>query len=580
MWRRDYVGAAVLVVIFGTALMPVLPIHAEIWNVARLRRQTAVSSNANSNGTGSTVENSGSAQNYKTADGVIGVNASAAGNANGNGSAGLNSNAFGSVGNMSAQSTGNSLAQGTNSGASSNINSAISGGNMSVSSNQQAQGSGVGDTAANANGGALLTNGTNMLGSNNTQANAGATGSLSSSSQVIMSQTLTWGSILAQLVGSAVAQGVYNAQANIALGQGTANNGVEVDGLVSGDTSGGGLVNAQANGNANIDNDHHQLSGDMYGNVNGTGNATLVGASNLQSNNSGVNQTMSAFGDGAIVADPGAQSNLNLQSDTNLDNQAAITGNIGMNGSANTGNKNMTVQAGLQTNNGSDGMLAIGNGSISGQGNLNSSNSMVSNVQYQGNNTAAIESSAKGNSASNNGQNSTLNVGAGGQMANTDGANVGGIADGYGGASGQNSNVTGNAYYRYNGSDDTGGNSMMDASAGGLGNSSANTGANLLLNDGNTTRNGSISGSVQATGDETSVRSMSVVSDYGGLQSLSNYQNATSRSSGSSSASASNSGFLKRRKRGLLWLSGVTAAKIASGNSAKTSSSDAVPPTS
>lgn len=127
--------------------------------------------------------------------------------------------------------------------------------------------------------------------SKNTQGTAGASGSLSSSSEVVLSQTLTWSSILAQLVGSAVAQGVYNAQANIDLGAGTPDNGVEVNGVVSGVNDGGGLVNSQVNGNGMIDNEHHQLTGNMYGTVNGTGNSTLVGATNLQSNHSGTNQS-------------------------------------------------------------------------------------------------------------------------------------------------------------------------------------------------------------------------------------------------------------------------------------------------
>lgn len=66
----------------------------------------------------------------------------------------------------------------------------------------------------------------------------------------------------------------------------------------------------------------------------------------------------------------------------------------------------------------------------------------------------------------------------------------------------------------------------------------------------------SVQGSVQADGDETSVRSISIVTDYGGKQSLSNYQNATSNSAGSSSAHASNAGVLKRKRRhaALGWL--------------------------
>ena len=68
-------------------------------------------------------------------------------------------------------------------------------------------------------------------------------------------------------------------------------------------------------------------------------------------------------------------------------------------------------------------------------------------------------------------------------------------------------------------------------------------------------------GSVQANGDQTSVRSISVITDYAGMQSLSNYQNATSKSAGSSSASASNAGILKRRKRQIGWLSASVLEK-------------------
>lgn len=68
----------------------------------------------------------------------------------------------------------------------------------------------------------------------------------------------------------------------------------------------------------------------------------------------------------------------------------------------------------------------------------------------------------------------------------------------------------------------------------------------------------SINGGVSATGTNSSVHSVSVVTDYNGecegervvgQQSLSNYQQASSSSNGSSSASASNSGSFKRRKR-------------------------------
>ncbi len=61
--------------------------------------------------------------------------------------------------------------------------------------------------------------------SDGTIATAGATGSLGSSSEVTANQVLTWDSLMATLVGSAVAEGIGHAQANIDLGAGNANNG-------------------------------------------------------------------------------------------------------------------------------------------------------------------------------------------------------------------------------------------------------------------------------------------------------------------------------------------------------------------
>ncbi|KAH7684483.1 Protein C15B12.4 [Aphelenchoides avenae] len=116
--------------------------------------------------------------------------------------------------------------------------------------------------------------------------------------------------------------------------------------------------------------------------------------------------------------------------------------------------------------------------------------------------------------------------------------------------------MTGNAFLNLDGSGSSG-NANMDAQGGGKGPSSALTSGALELTDGdNVKRNASVQGSVQADGDETSVRSISIVTDYGGKQSLSNYQNATSNSAGSSSAHASNAGVLKRKRRhaALGWL--------------------------
>lgn len=54
---------------------------------------------------------------------------------------------------------GNVGAQGTNSNSFSNIEAAIAGGNMTVQSNQQGTATGVGDTGANANGLASMSQG-------------------------------------------------------------------------------------------------------------------------------------------------------------------------------------------------------------------------------------------------------------------------------------------------------------------------------------------------------------------------------------------------------------------------------------
>jgi len=59
----------------------------------------------------------------------------------------------------------------------------------------------------------------------------------------------------------------------------------------------------------------------------------------------------------------------------------------------------------------------------------------------------------------------------------------------------------------------------------------------------------SVAGTVDAHGDLTSVQSIASMTDYGGVYVSTNFQNATSTSAGRSSASASNVGILKRRKR-------------------------------
>lgn len=63
------------------------------------------------------------------------------------------------------------------------------------------------------------------LDSPDTESIAAASGSEGSSSNVVANTQLTWDKILAELVGSAQAQGIYNVSANMHLAAGNAENG-------------------------------------------------------------------------------------------------------------------------------------------------------------------------------------------------------------------------------------------------------------------------------------------------------------------------------------------------------------------
>uniref|UniRef100_A0A914RGS1 Uncharacterized protein n=1 Tax=Parascaris equorum TaxID=6256 RepID=A0A914RGS1_PAREQ len=124
----------------------------------------------------------------------------------------------------------------------------------------------------------------------NNQANAGASGSLSSSSSVVANQTLTWQSILSQLLGSAISSGVGNAQSNVILNGGKAENGVSASGVVSGINNGGnGNINTEVNAEANMNNDLHNVSNIMSGSASGKNYTSIVSANNIQSNAAGFN---------------------------------------------------------------------------------------------------------------------------------------------------------------------------------------------------------------------------------------------------------------------------------------------------
>ncbi|CEF63737.1 Hypothetical protein SRAE_1000199500 [Strongyloides ratti] len=514
------------------------------------KRQTVVSSNANSTGQGDKVDTNAEAEHYKNSEGIIGVNTSSSGDATGSGQTGVNNQAYGSVGDKEIGSIGNAGALGADSESHSNINAGIHGDKWAVESFQHSKGQGAGDTGAASNGVIEMSNGSvsSPYSSNNTKSSAGATGSLSSSSEIVSSQVLTWDAILLQLVGSAVAQGLFNAQANVDLKAGNANNGVEMNGIVSGDNLNGGLVNAQVNGNAVMNNSNHELLGNMYGSVNGTGTSNLVGASNLQSNSSGISNSIQSFGDAKVHSD--GHNQITLNSNTNTTNAQNIDGNYGnliVNSTATGKNSSMTLSGGLKGNTGNDTTIALGDGNIQSQGSDSSNSSMVvqSNFNPQGDGSLIVN--GDGQALSSSGNPGTLNMVSNGNVSNSNGVLNLGTASGSGSAAGDKVNITGNNFLNIN-TLGASGNSYMGSQAEGTGNSSASSQANLSINDGNgPPRESSAQGVVSATGDKSKATSYSVVTDNNGVQSLINQQTASSSGKGSSSASASNSAILKKK---------------------------------
>ncbi|GMR32215.1 hypothetical protein PMAYCL1PPCAC_02410 [Pristionchus mayeri] len=517
----------------------------------RVARQTLVSSNGNADGKADNVTVDASAHHFKNGDGTIGMNVTSTGNAtSGNGNAaGIGNTAEGQVGNNHIGSTGNITATGGNSEVFSNIFGDIYGETMAVNSMQQGKSFGTGDTAVQASGNANFTKNGEISpsASENNIANAGATGSDNSEAEVSSNQILTWDQLIAQLYGHAAGSGKTNAQANIDLGAGSQNNGIEVNGLVSGANQNGGQVNAEVEGKGSIDGSGHSLTGGMNGAVNGTGNSQLVGANNLQSNRTGTNTTISAFGDGKSSGD--GDSSITLNSNSSANSNSGVSGQIDMQNAANGANKNMTVQNGLQVNDNKGGTLAIGYGEIKGNGTENSNANIGVNSQYDQNGHAQVNTTGTGSAVSNN-QNSSLTMEGNAQISGPDGTKSG-TATASGNVMGAYNNLTGTNQVVV-GNNGANGNAHMEANGGGPGNSAAETKTDLILKNGNETRTSSVSGSVQATGDSTIVKSVSDVSDNNGVQTMSNFQHAVSSSKGSSSASASNSGWLKRRKRASL----------------------------
>ncbi|CAD6185035.1 unnamed protein product [Caenorhabditis auriculariae] len=518
----------------------------------RYKRQTVVSTNAHTNGQADNVETDAVANHFKDTQGVIGMNVSSTGNATGAGSSSISNVASGQVGDLTLDTTGDVSSTGQHAESYSDIFAAVAGENKTVASFQQGKASGVGDTQAQLVAGATMNNNGMSSPNNgdNNKAVAGATGSQQSQSEVLSSQTLTWDTLMAQLVGSAVAEGIGNAQANVQFEAGNANNGIEMNGLMSGTNSQDGNVNAQVNGNGNLNGSTHDMLGNMYGDVHGKGNSTLVGASSLSSNSS-EKTDIHAFGD--AKASSAGNNSIDFQSETNL-NENKGSGEMVLNGTAEGANVDLSGNNGIKVNDINGNTTALGSSSVHGTGTEDASNgSLVVDTSYGSDGNTQVISKGEGNSISTGGKNSSLVIGAEADVASSNGLSNNGKANATGVASGQYNNITGNSFVNVDGTMSNG-NSMMQAIGGGEGPSAAESNVQVLLNEGGQLRNGTVNGKVQASGDKTFVQSISIVSDYAGQQTLSNYQHATSNSQGSSSASASNVGILKRKKRSNLSL--------------------------
>ncbi|CAJ0599813.1 unnamed protein product [Cylicocyclus nassatus] len=408
--------------------------------------------------------------------------------------------------------TGNVDAQGQNALASSLISAAANGSDQSVSSLQMGQADGRGDTLVQSSGGAVMSNfGFNSpYSSDKSVGTAGATGSIQSMASILTRQELTWENILVQVLGSAEASGIGHAQANLDLGAGNVNNGIEINGLVSGVNAGGGIVNAEVKGNGQMDGTEHNLNANMLGNVNGAnGNSTLVGATNIQSNTTNRNTSVSSFGDSKIHTD--GSSAINMRAESNLGHETGNEGKVGTNATVEGTNKHMTVQNGLNIQDNHGQTIALGNGFVFGNGTENSNASMNVDTKYGPDGVAQVAVDGEGQAVST-GKNSSLTIGGDASISNA----YEGLALSSGVAHGEMNGMKGNTSLIANSATGSNGTAAMEAWGGGAGDSSVQTNVGLIQQLLNELRNITVNGGVAASGDRTQVSSFSFVNDVNG----------------------------------------------------------------
>ncbi|ETN77675.1 hypothetical protein NECAME_03093 [Necator americanus] len=497
-------------------------------------------SNSNTEGQGDNVLTNATAHVVKNSDGTVALNISSSGNAIGADFSAIQNQAVGQIGSSSILATGNVESKGQNTSSASDVAAAAQDNNRSVSSMQKGEATGRGDTSVQANGGSVMSHYgmQSPYSGHSAMASAGATGSLASLAKALSKQELTWENILVHVIGSAAAEGIGNAQANLDIGAGNAYDGVGVSGLVSGVNTANGHINTEVNGSANMNGGQHDLAGNMYGNVEGvSGNSTLVGATNIQSSSITRNSSVSSFADSKVHTD--GISSINLSADTgfNTDRKAWDLIFILSLVLFQVQNSLRSLVAAKTT----ALLVAIGNGVVYGEGTENSNASLAVDTKYRNDGTAQIVVNGDGQAISN-GTNSSLSIGANADISNT----YAGSALSNGVAHGEVNGMSGNVLLDIDGGSGTGGNAKMEAWGGGNGDSQVLTNAGLILKQWNELRNISVNGGVSANGDQTKVNSFSMVKDNNGEQTLENSQKASSSSKGSSSASASSYIVLKR----------------------------------
>ncbi|KAF1748126.1 hypothetical protein GCK72_024593 [Caenorhabditis remanei] len=490
----------------------------------RIKRQSDVGSNAETNGNGDTVLTDASTQHFKSPDGVVGMNVSSNGNSSGIGSSNIETSAGGNVGDSTdIDNVANVMSVGDNSNSYSDIFAAVEGEKFTSNVVQQGRVAGQGATLSNVNGGSSMQNHNGEKKNGFSYGNAGGTGSIDTEANVQTQQSMSWDQLLARLMASATASGVGSSQSNVDMGTGS---GDKRNGMINGTSE--------------------EIVGTMYGVASGKGNSTLVGASSIVSNQSSSLGEIQAFGNSNAFSS--GNTSVNLMSNTNILDDTGL-GVVHIDGKGHGTDNYVVASNGLKFVNAENDAAFMGSGNVKGIGsdqNSNASQTVETAVDPSG--VVKIIARSNGQSMSHDGKNASLTFNDNGLVGGWRNSSYSGYANGVGSANGKDSNVTGQGFVEMNG-DSMNGNSSMQAFGTGSGIISADTKAVLNVEENGVQRNGTVNGIAAADGNNTHVESLSVISNIDGFETVNNYQKISSSGAGASSVSASSSTIFKRKKR-------------------------------